>query len=71
MRRPVFSHGHMYVEFLNYLNAKIKSENKESLCDIEINVDWEELNPISKALFRGTTGLAGRMNVFLKGYGFI
>jgi len=30
-----------------------------------------ELNPISKALFRGTTGLAGRMNVFLKGYGFI
>jgi hypothetical protein len=30
-----------------------------------------ELNPISRALFRGTTGLAGRMNVFLKGYGFI
>jgi hypothetical protein len=30
-----------------------------------------DLNPISKALFRGTTGLAGRMNVFLKGYGFI
>ena len=30
-----------------------------------------ELNPVSRALFRGTTGLAGRMNVFLKGYGFI
>jgi len=30
-----------------------------------------DINPISKALFRGTTGLAGRMNVFIKGYGFI
>lgn len=30
-----------------------------------------ELNPVSRTLFRGTTGLAGRMNVLLKGYGFI
>jgi hypothetical protein len=30
-----------------------------------------ELNPVSRSLFRGTTGLAGRMNVLLKGYGFI
>lgn len=30
-----------------------------------------ELNPVSRQLFRGTTGLAGRMNVLLKGYGFI
>ena len=30
-----------------------------------------DLNPISRELFRGTTGLAGRMNVLLKGYGFI
>ena len=27
---------------------KIKSINKESYCDIEINVDWEKLNPIKK-----------------------
>jgi hypothetical protein len=30
-----------------------------------------ELNPVSRTLFRSTTGLANRMNVLLKGYGFI
>ena len=30
-----------------------------------------ELNPVTRELFRGTTGLASRMNVLLKGYGFI
>jgi len=30
-----------------------------------------DLNPVSRTLFRGTTGLANRMNVLLKGYGLI
>jgi len=29
-----------------------------------------EMNPVTKSIFRGTTGLASRLNVLFKGYGF-
>ena len=70
---PFDNNCQIFISSLISANPPLEQDNPNANKFILQDVEGlkTELNPVSKALFRGTTGLAGRMNVFLKGYGFI
>lgn len=70
---PFDNNCQVFIASLISANPPLEQDNPNANKFILQDVEGlkTELNPVSRALFRGTTGLAGRMNVFLKGYGFI
>ena len=70
---PFDNNCQVFIASLISANPPLEQDNPNAQKFIMQDVQGlkTELNPVSRALFRGTTGLAGRMNVLLKGYGFI
>ena len=70
---PFDNNCQIFISSLISANPPLEQDNPNANKFILQDVEGlkTELNPISRTLFRGTTGLANRMNVLLKGYGFI
>lgn len=70
---PFDNNCQVFIASLISANPPLEQDNPNAQKFIMQDVQGlkTELNPVSRSLFRGTTGLAGRMNVLLKGYGFI
>lgn len=70
---PFDNNCQVFISSLISANPPLEQDNPNAHKFILQDVEGlkTELNPISRTLFRGATGLAGRMNVLLKGYGFI
>jgi hypothetical protein len=70
---PFDNNCQVYISSLLSANPPLEQDNPNANKFILQDVQGlkTDLDPITRNIFRGTTGLASRMNVLLKGYGFI